>query len=203
MRTCLERDPSEVYAKGPNPYLGKGIPRRDGKRVGGEVLFRADNNAWSGLKDVNFRVGQFGRLEFTIDGEEYYLQYMPVGMQQIVAPPELMLAQMQYAGVDHCVLQAGWGYGAMNDYNLRSSQYPTWFTALLNVDEPRAAWRGRLPEFDRAYRQLGLKGVYFALDIRAVRLRRNVDDAIFDAFWSHVELAGLPVFIELHRDPGL
>jgi hypothetical protein len=42
---------------------------------------------------------------------------MPVGMQQIVAPPELMLAQMTYARVDHCILQAGGGYGAMNDYN--------------------------------------------------------------------------------------
>ena len=42
--------------------------------------------------------------DFTIDGEDYYSQYMPVGMQQIVAPPELMLAQMDYAKVDHPVL---------------------------------------------------------------------------------------------------
>jgi hypothetical protein len=177
---------------------------RDGKRVGGEVLFRADNNAWSGLKDVNFRVGQFGRLDFTIDGEECHSQYMPVGMQQIVAPPELMIAQMQYAGVGHCVLQAGWGYGAMNDYNsFAQSQYPTWFTALLNVDEARAHGEGVFREFDRAYRQLGLKGVYFALDAFA-RYGFDVtfNDASLDAFWSQVEVASLPVFIEVTAIPA-
>ena len=92
---------------------------RDGKQVSGAVLFRKGENAWPGLKDVNFRVGNFGRLDFAIDDDDYHSQYMPVSMQQIVAPPELMPAQMQYAGVDHCVLQAGWGYGAMNDYNAR------------------------------------------------------------------------------------
>ena len=115
---------------------------RDGKQVSGALLFEPGRNGWSGLKDVDFRVGNYGRLDFTIDGEDYHSQYMPVGMQQIVAPPELMLAQMQYAGVDHCVLQAGGGYGAMNDYNaFAQSQYPGKFTALLNVDEPRASHR--------------------------------------------------------------
>lgn len=98
---------------------------RDGKVVSGALLFEPGRNGWSGLKDVDFRVGNHGRLDFTIDGEDYHAQYMAVGMQQIVAPPELMLAQMQYAGVDHCVLQAGGGYGAMNDYNtFAQSQYP-------------------------------------------------------------------------------
>src|SRR5208282_949139 len=101
---------------------------RDGKAVSGALLFETGCNGWSGLKDVAFRVGNYGRLDFTIDGEDYHSQYMPVGMQQIVAPPELMLAQMQYAGVDHCVLQAGGGYGAMNDYNgFAQSQYPEKF----------------------------------------------------------------------------
>jgi hypothetical protein len=44
---------------------------------------------------VNLRVGRFGQIEFTADdGEDYYVQYMPVGMQDYVAPPELALAQM-------------------------------------------------------------------------------------------------------------
>ena len=47
-----------------------------------------------------------------------------------------MIAQMIVAGVDHCILQAGGGYGAMNDYNaFTQHQYPEKFTALLNVDE--------------------------------------------------------------------
>ncbi len=176
---------------------------RDGKPVSGAVLFREDDNAWSGLREVNFRVGNFGRLDFTIDGEDYHSQYMPVGMQQIVAPPELMSAQMQYAGVDHCILQTGWGYGAMNDYNVfAQNQYPERFTALLNVDEPRAFTESGLREFDRAHRQLGLKGVYFALDAFArYGFDLSFDDDRLDPFWSRVEAAGLPVFFEATAIP--
>src|SRR6266404_5647462 len=80
---------------------------RDGREGSGALLYRAGDNSWAGLADVDFRAGNYGRLDFTIDGEDYFSQYMPVGMQQIAAPPELMLAQMVYARVDHCVLQAG------------------------------------------------------------------------------------------------
>jgi predicted TIM-barrel fold metal-dependent hydrolase len=176
---------------------------RDGKAVSGAVLFNEGENGWSGLKEVNFRVGNYGRLDFTIDGEDYHSQYMPVGMQQFVAPPELMLAQMQYAGVDHCVLQTGWGYGAMNDYNaFAQNQYPDRFTAMLNVDEPRACTDAGLREFDRAANRLGLRAVYFALDAFArYDFDVQIDDPKLDAFWSRVQQAALPVFIEVTAIP--
>ncbi|MGH7118302.1 MAG: amidohydrolase family protein, partial [Acetobacteraceae bacterium] len=176
---------------------------RDGKEASGQLLFREGDNSWAGLRDVDFRVGNFGRLDFTIDGEDYHSQYMPVGMQQIEAPPELMIAQMQYAKVDHCVLQTGWGYGAMNDYNaFAQHQYPQWFTALLNIDEPRAASAAGLAEFARAHRELGLRGVYFALDAFA-RYGFDIEfnDHRLDPFWSAVEHASLPVFIEVTAIP--
>jgi predicted TIM-barrel fold metal-dependent hydrolase len=179
------------------------VRARDNVEVKGSVLFRPGENGWSGLKDVDFRVGNYGRLDFTIDGEDYYSQYMPVGMQQIVAPPELMLAQMDYAKVDHTVLQTGWGYGAMNDYNaFAQNQYPDKFTAMLNVDEPRAYTAAGLKEFDRAHRQLGLRAVYFALDAFA-RYDFDIEfnDPRMDAFWSKVDAAGLPVFFEATSIP--
>ena len=106
-------------------YIQKNVTRpaaetfrvRDGMRVKPGLLFRDGDNTWAGLKDVGFRIGRYGRLEFMHEGEEYAIQYMPVGMQTIESPPEFMIAQMLYAGVDHCILQAGGGYGAMNDYN--------------------------------------------------------------------------------------
>jgi predicted TIM-barrel fold metal-dependent hydrolase len=179
------------------------VRSRDGARVSGAMLFRDGDNAWTGLKDVDFRVGNFGRLDFTVDGEDYHCQYMPVAMQQIAAPPELMIAQMQYAEVDHCVLQAGWGYGAMNDYNaFAQSQYPARFTALMNIDEPRAFTDAGLREFERAHRQLGLRGVYFALDAFArYGFDVEIDDDRLGAFWSRVEGAQLPVFIEITPIP--
>lgn len=176
---------------------------RDGANVTGSVLFTSGENGWSGLKEVNLRVGNYGRLDFTIDGEDYYSQYMPVGMQKIVGPPELMLAQMAYAKVDHSILQTGWGYGAMNDYNaFAQSQYPDKFTAMLNVDEPRAYTETALREFDRAYRQLGLRAVYFSLDAFA-RYDFDIEfsDPRMDAFWSKVDAAGLPVFFEATAIP--
>jgi predicted TIM-barrel fold metal-dependent hydrolase len=110
---------------------------------------------------------------------------------------------VSYAGVDHCILQTGWGYGAMNDYNaFAQNQYPNKFTALLNVDEPRAVADAGLAEFDRAHRDLGLKGVYFALDAFA-RYGFDVtfDDARYDTCWSKIDAAGLPVFFEITAIP--
>src|SRR6266540_4418117 len=118
-------------------YIQKNVTRpaaktfrvRDGKEVKPTMLFRSEDNTWSGLNDVGFRVGLYGRLEFTHEGESYAIQYMPVGMQRIESPPAFMVAQMIYAGVDHCILQAGGGYGAMNDYNaFAQNQHPEKFT---------------------------------------------------------------------------
>lgn len=176
---------------------------RDGKRISGAALFKEGRNGWSGLNDVNFRVGHNGRLDFTIDGEDYHSQYMPVGMQRIVAPPEMLVAQMQYAGVDHCILQTGWGYGAMNDYNaFAQSQYPDRFTALLNIDEPRSFTECGLREFDRACGKLGLRGVYFSLDgFARYDFDVTFDEQRMEAFWSRVQQSGLPVFMEVTAVP--
>ena len=134
---------------------------RDGAPADTKALIRAEDQGWSGLRDVDFRVGRFGQLEFTVDGEDYYTQYMPVGMQNLEAPPELMLAQMTYTGVDHAVLQAGGAYGAMTEYNAFAQlQYPQKFTALMHLDEAMAGTPEALAQIDRAA-ALGVKGLYY------------------------------------------
>src|SRR5207237_3433071 len=125
------------------------------------MLFRAGDNTWAGLTDVDFRIGRFGQLAFTFEGEDYFVQYLPVGMQELVCPPELMLAQMTVAGVDHCILQAGGGYGAMNDYNaFVQHQHPAKFSGLLHIDEALADRAETLAEVDRAVNELHLRGLY-------------------------------------------
>ena len=42
---------------------------RDGARADTKALFRAGDEGWTGLADVDFRVGRFGQLEFTHDGK--------------------------------------------------------------------------------------------------------------------------------------
>ena len=108
-------------------------------------------------------------------------------MQDIVCPPELMLAQMTNAGVDHCVLQAGGGYGAMNDYNaFAQRQYPAKFTGLLHVDEATADLEATLAEVDRAAGVLGLRGLYYAQDFSRHGYARNVDHDAFRPFWDRI-----------------
>jgi hypothetical protein len=147
-------------------YIQKNVTRpaaktfrvRDGKQVKPTMLFRPHDNTWAGLNDVGFRVGPYGRLEFTHEGESYAMQYMPVGMQRIESPPAFMVAQMIYAGVDHCILQAGGGYGVMNNYNaFAQNQHPEKFTGLLHIDEAIADRDEVLAEVDRAHKILGLR----------------------------------------------
>jgi predicted TIM-barrel fold metal-dependent hydrolase len=192
-------------------YLQKVVTRpaarafrvRDGKEVKPTMLFRAGDNTWAGLTDVHFRAGRFGQLAFTYEGDDYYVQYLPVGMQELVCPPELMLAQMTIADVDHCILQAGGGYGAMNDFNaFTQNQYPEKFTGLLNVDEATADTPETLAEVDRAVQSLGLRGLYYAQDFSRHGYARNVDHDDFRPFWDKVVSYGLPVFIELSSTPS-
>jgi predicted TIM-barrel fold metal-dependent hydrolase len=194
-------------------YLQKVVTRpaarafraRDGAEVArselSRMLFRAGDDTWAGLTDVGFRVDRYGRLAFAWEGEDYYVQYMPVGMQDIVCPPDFMIAQMINAGVDHAVLQAGGGYGAMNDYNaFAQNQYPDRFTGLLNVDEAVADRDEVLAELDRAQR-LGLKGIYYAQDFSRHGYSRNIDHPAFAPFWEQAARSKLPVFIELSSTP--
>jgi hypothetical protein len=146
---------------------------------------------------------RYGQLCFTWEGEDYYVQYQPVGMQEMICPPELMLAQMTYAGVDHCVLQAGGGYGAMNDYNaFTQNQFAGKFTGLLNIDEATADRPETLAEVDRAATKLGLRGLYYAQEMSRHGYARNVDHDAFRPFWDKIVGYKLPVLIELSSTPS-
>ncbi len=192
-------------------YLQKVVTRpaarafrvRDGREIKPTMLFRPDDNTWAGLTDVGFRVGRFGQLCFTYEGEDYYVQYLPVGMQELACPPELMLSQMIYAAVDHCILQAGGGYGAMNDYNAYTQhQYPQKFSGLLHIDEALSDRADTQAELDRAVDVLGLRGLYYAQDFSRHGYARNVNHPAFGGFWDKVVAYRLPVFIELSSTPA-
>ncbi|QQS12469.1 MAG: amidohydrolase [Rhodospirillales bacterium] len=173
-------------------------------RADTKALFRAGDEGWGGLADVDFRVGRFGRLEFTHDGEAYGIQYMPAGMQELVAPPELMLAQMMNAGVDHCVLQAGGGYGAMTEMNADSGRrYPGRMTGLMHVDEAMAGRPAQLAEIDHAFTALGLRGLYFNVD----SLSRHgfpwpLDAPEMEPFWDKLVRRGIALCLEFGSGPG-
>ena len=183
--------------------VARSFSARDGSRVGTAELLDPDDRSWNGLKDVHLRIGRFGRIAFTVDGEERYIQYMPVGMQTLEAPPQLMLAQMAYVGVDHAVLQAGGIYGAMTSYNAYAQQrFPDRFTGLMNVDEATAGSPEMLAEVDRGV-GLGLKGVYYGYESFARHgYAWAMDDRRLDPFWERLAAHGLVLCLEVNGAPS-
>jgi len=194
-------------------YLHKNLTRpaakvfrfRDGAPAEAQLLYEAGTTSWSGLRnDIDFRVGPYGKIEFTVDGEDYYVQYMPASMAQIESTPEGLITQMNTAGVNHCILQAGFTYGYMNDYNaLAQSQFPSRFTGLFHVDEARANEDYWMSETRRAIEKLGLKGCYYSLE-QFSRYDFDVwfDDVRFDDFWGLLESSQTSVFIEFSAIPN-
>jgi hypothetical protein len=57
-------------------YIQKNTTR-PGRR---QAPFRSGDNTWARLRDdIRLRVGRFGRLDHTLDGEDYCVQYVPLG----------------------------------------------------------------------------------------------------------------------------
>src|SRR5712691_8608405 len=69
--------------------------------------------AWDRVE--NFRAARFGRYEWTLDGEEFYVQQFSPSLQAMESSPEFVLAQMDHAGIDVCVLQHDTTYGRYNE----------------------------------------------------------------------------------------
>lgn len=175
----------------------------DGKPADTRALLDPRNPGWSGLTDVDFRVGRYGQLEFTVDGEDYYVQYMPVGMQNLESPPEALLAQMTYVGVDHAVLQAGGAYGAMTEYNaFAQAQYPQKITGLIHLDEAMAGEPEALRQLESAAAR-GLKGIYFNYEGFARHdFPWPIDDPRLDPLWDRLQALGLILCAEISAAPG-
>jgi predicted TIM-barrel fold metal-dependent hydrolase len=115
-----------------------------------------------------------------------------------------MLAQMMNAGVDHCILQAGGGYGAMTDMNaFAGRQYPERITGLMHVDEAMAGKPQQLAEVDRAVDELGLRGLYFGVDA----MSRHGFPWALDAdemapFWDKLARRNILLCFEMSSGPG-
>lgn len=182
--------------------VAKTFRASDGTLADTKALLDPDRMGWSGLGKVDFRIGRFGQLEFTVDEEDYYVQYMPVGMQNIESPPEALLAQMTYVGVGHAVLQAGGAYGAMTEYNaFAQAQYPDKFTGLIHVDEAFGGNDENLGIVESAADR-GLKGIYFNFEGFA---RHDfpwlLNDAHLDPLWDRLQARQLVLCAEISGAP--
>ena len=172
----------------------QGIRRADDDSPVAEPLLSGKADGVSFLPDVDFRIGRFGRLEFTHDGEEYYIQWMPPTMWEMESPPEYIVAQMDYAGVDRAIIQHDRIYGHLDDYLAECARkYPDRFVPLAQVDE----WKGGEPEqLDRLARQveLGHRGLYFSTGGFFHRdFDIGLNDPSLEPLWQLVADLGIPV----------
>ena len=103
-----------------------------------QTLYDGHDLTLDGLTDVSFRGGGYGRFFWNVDGADHYRQYLPPTLANLSAPAELMVAQMDYAGVDRAVLQTGHSYGRLNRFLADAvARFPERLWALAMVDE----WR--------------------------------------------------------------
>lgn len=158
-------------------------------------------------ENVNFRVGKFGRLEWTKDGRDCFTQWMPPSLQEMHAPPELMVAQMDYIGVDHAILYRGHVYGELNDYLADCARrYPKRFTAIAQIHEADGDKKDQIDELRRCVTQLGLRGLYYEIEhFKIVGSDVKVDDPRFNSLWEEVAGLGIPLVWDISRqiDPAI
>ena len=121
-----------------------------------QTLYDGQDLSLDGLTEVNFRGGRNGKFLWTVDGSDYSIQYLPPTLTRLSAPPELMVAQMDYVGVERAVLQTGHTYGRLNSYLAQAARkFPDRFWALAMVDEWQIDRPSQIRTLDYAINNLG------------------------------------------------
>jgi len=170
---------------------------RDHQIVTDRHLWSATDASENGRAlDVNFRAGRFGRFLWEKDGEEYYVQFLPPNLQEMASPAEFMVTQMDYVGIDTCVLQNDHIYGNLSSFFADAvKKYPGRFIGLANVDEAFAYQDDQVATLKHAVEKLGMKGLYYTL---AAFFRNGYakyfDDPKYHPFWDEVRRLKIPVF---------
>lgn len=177
-------------------FHAQGIRRlRDNARVD-EPLLVGDGDGISWLPEVNFRISAHGRVEFTVDGEDYYIQWMPPGLWDMSCPAAYTVAQMDYVGVDKALLQADHLYGRLDQFHADCvREYPDRLAALGQVEE----WRGGEPDqlewVRHQIEDLGLCGIYFGTQgFYRTDFRMGLNDPSLEPLWNLLAELGVPVF---------
>ncbi len=173
--------------------------------VRGPVVDR-DGPEFGADEDVNFRVGRFGRLEWEKDGVPGHTQWMPPSLQDMAAPPELLLAQMDYIGVDRAILYQGHVYGRLNAYLADCARrHPDRLTAVAQVPEPEADRAETLDHLRHCVRDLGMRGLYYEIEaFRVMDSPHSVDDRRYNPLWDELVTLGVPLIWDIgrHIDPA-
>ncbi|MBX3069122.1 MAG: amidohydrolase family protein [Thermomicrobiales bacterium] len=186
------------------PFLQRGLNgnqlpvrrTRDNAIVTGVSFWDAHDYSYGGYREVDFRAGKFGRFEWTIDGVDYYKQYMPPSLIDNTCEADYLVAEMDYAGIDVALLQNDHFYGALNEmFRDAVRQFPDRFVGTAHVDETTVGTQGAIDDLHKAAEEFGLRGIFY--DSRTYWSGTDadaIDSEKFRSFWRTVESLGLVVY---------
>ena len=153
------------------------------------------------VKEASFRAIRHGRIEWEAEGEAYFKQVMPPMISDMTYDADMLVAEMDYAGVDLALLHRTPYLGISNDFIARCCQtYPQRLQGLAYVREwlvagdPNAAIR----ELTRSIEELGLHGLQFLPSFSLLYgVTEDWDAGGYRPFWDAVASLKIPVFISL------
>lgn len=190
--THLLHQQRAMHMHGNQPYRR----RSDRSIVSDRPLWQPADPSPSGRREVNFRVGSHGRYEWTVDGEDQYVQFLAPWMERLEMPAETLLAYMDYAGVETAVLQNEHIYGNLAaEFADAAKAHPGRFVGLAQVEEAFAYTDAELGRLADEIGRLGMAGFYFTTTgMFRSGYRPMHSDKAYDPYWRFVEKSGLPVF---------
>ena len=158
--------------------------------------------SFDALKQCPFRAAGYGRWEWTVDGEDYAKQVYPPSIVDMAYPPDRLIAEMDYAGVDWAMLHRTPYQGVGNEFHAACVvRYPDRLQALAYVEEWLVATepQGSIAKVNRAIKELGIQAVQFLpanLDLYGQTGPWDAPD--FLPFWDAVADLNVPVFFTLN-----
>ena len=175
---------------------------RDGRVIDEQALWDGRTLGPGGVREAGFRFGEFGRLEWDIEGEDVYVQLFAPGFTSFESSADYVVAELDYAGVDVAVLQTGPTYGMLNDYMVECiGKYPGRFVALGQVAEARAHEDDQLQEVSRCATELGHSGIFYStLGFWETSYEDAADAPKYAPFWDLVEELGLVTYWDINTD---
>ena len=156
----------------------------------------ADPSEAGRRRDVSFRVGRCGRFEWTVDGEDQYVQFLPPYMADMSMPAEVLARGMDYAGIETAVLQNDKIYGNLaEDFAAAAADHPGRFIGLAQVEESFGYRDDQLARLTDQVERLGMRGFYFTMTaLFPSGYKPLPDDPAYDPLWHTVAKLDLPVF---------
>ena len=157
------------------------------------------------LPDVDFRADhEQGRVLWTIDEEDYTMQFFPPNLRNLEFTPDGLITEMDYAGIDMALLHTDPIVGRDSRFLAQCvAKYPQRLRSMAPVDE----WRIRnetesvIEELFTAINQHRLHAIKFISPLAYLSGSEPWDDGLYRPFWEAATTLNVPVFFTLGTGP--